>query len=299
MKTDFLPGITSVASNALLLSSTVQLLQQVEALPSGATGALAFGEDGLILVENRRVCWAVARDMEQRLTDILCEQREPKLARGTMEELFRRCKQEGKLLGEALVSSGVVSEGELRTALERHTCEAIIRLAQSHVVKPTRFSRHSRHGYDPRFVFTTTELLASLAGRRRTELATRARNHLSELSVPDASGFAFLRDARSSKPMIIAVGKDCELAVGVALEIAGWATSLFDVTSFVDPGTYVASGTFCSRMGLLAWREGEIGYVAVCTTRPASALLFNRLTRRMADAASAAQRDKNKTRGSP
>jgi hypothetical protein len=296
MKTDFMPGITSVASNALLLSSTVELLQQVEALPSGATGALSFGEDGLILIENKRVCWAVARDMEQRLTDILCEQKEPNLPRATMEELFRRCKQEGKLLGEALVSSGVVSESDLRAALERHTCEAIIRLAQRQVVKPSRFARHAKHGYDPRFVFTTAELLASLAGRRRTQLAADARAHLTEVLVPDASGFAFLRDARSSKPMIIAVGRGCELDVGAALEIAGWATSLFDVASFVDASTYIASGTFCSRMALVAWRAREIGYVAVCTTRPASALLFNQLTRRFAREQDAAP---SSPRGSP
>jgi hypothetical protein len=297
MSADFVPGITSVASNALLLSSTVELLQQVEALPNGATGALAFGEDGLILIENRRVCWAVARDMGQRLTDILCEQREPNLPRAAMEELFRRCKQEGKLFGEALFSSGVVSELELRSALERHTCEAIVRLAQRQVVKPTRFSRHSKHGYDPRFVFTTAELLASLAGRRRSHLASEARAHLAEVLVPDASGFAFLRDVRSKNPVMIAVGRGCELDVGDALEIAGWATSLFDVASFVDPATYVAAGTFGSRMALVTWRATEVGYVAVCTTRPASALLFDRLARRLPSGS--APGDPSSSRGTP
>lgn len=281
MKSDFLPGITSVASNALILHSTLELLREVEALPSGATGALTFGDDGLILIENKRVCWAVARDMEQRLTDILCEQREPSLPRATMEALYRRCKEEGTRFGETLVSSGVVTEGDLRAALERHTCEAIIRLAQRHAVKPTRFARHAKHGYDPRFVFTTAELLASLAGRRRSELAREARAQLGELLVPDATGFAFLRDSRSAKPMIIAVGRGCELDVATALEVAGWATNLFDVASFVDGGMSIASGTFSERMALVSWREGEIGYVAVCSTRPASALLFNRLARRL------------------
>jgi hypothetical protein len=289
MTSDFLPGITSLASNALLLHATLELLREVEALPSGATGALTFGEDGLILIENKRVCWAVARDMEQRLTDILCEQREPSLPRTTMEALYRRCKEEGRRFGETLVSSGVVSELDLRAALERHTCEAIIRLAQRHVVKPTRFARHAKHGYDPRFVFTTTELLASLAGRRRSELASAARAQLAELLVPDATGFAFLRDARSSKPMIIAVGRGCELDVATALDFAGWATNLFDVASFVDPAVSIASGTFSERMALVSWREGEIGFVAVCYTRPASTLLFNRLARRLAPPEAAAK----------
>jgi hypothetical protein len=284
MSSDFLPGITSVVSNQLLLASTLALLREIELLPSGATGALSFGEDGLILIENKRVCWAVARDMEQRLADILCEQKEPRLPRTTMEALFRRCKIDGRPFGEALVSSGVVSELDLRAALERHTCEAIVRLAQSHVVKPTRFARHAKQGYDPRFVFTTAELLASLAGRRRGELACEARTQLAELLVPDATGFAFLRDARSAKPVIIAVARGCELDVASALEIAGWAIGLGDVASFVDPGTFLASGTVSERMALVSWREREVGYVAVCCTRPASALLFDRLIRRLTGA---------------
>lgn len=298
MKGDFLPGITSVASNALLLSSTLQLLQQVESLPNGATGALAFGDDGLILIENKRVCWAVARDMEHRLADILCAQKEPQLPRSTMEALFRRCKQERRPFGEALVASGMISEGELRAALERHTCEAILRLAQGRSARPTSFARHIKHGYDPRFVFTTAELLASLAGRRRTELAVQARLHLTEVLVTDVSGFAFLRDARSSKPVLIAVSRSCELTVGAALEISSWATSLLDVTAFVDPNTHMVVGTWCERMALIAWRQGAIGYVALCTSRPGSALLMNRLTRLLASHAGAA-RDHVPTRGSP
>jgi hypothetical protein len=299
MNPEFLPGVTSVASNALLLSCTLQLLQQVEALPSGATGALAFGDDGLILIENKRVCWAVARDMERRLTDILCEQHEPQLPRSTMEELIRRCKQEHRPVGEALVASGLVSETELRAALERHTCEAILRLAQSRAATPTRFARHVKRGYDPRFVFTTAELLASLAGRRRTELAERARTQLAEVSVADVTGFAFLRDPRSSKPVLIAVSRSCELSVNAALEISGWAMGLLDVTGVVDPATHVVAGTWCERMALVAWREDGIGYVALCTSRPGSALLLNQLLRRRASAAAAAAREHEPARGSP
>jgi hypothetical protein len=232
-------------------------------------------------VENRRVCWAVTRDMKQRLTDILCEQREPQLPHAAVEDLFRRCKQEGRPFGELLVSTGVVSEAELRAALERHTCEAIVRLARSHVTTPTGFSRHTKHGYDPRFVFTTAELLAGLAGRRRHDRAREARGRLAQVGVADVSGFAFLSEPSGNRPTIIAVGAGCELAVHAALEIAGWASSAFDVASFVDPGTQLVSGTWCSRITLIAWRERDIGYAAVCSSRPASALLLNQLTRRL------------------
>lgn len=281
MNHDFAPGVTSVASNALLLSSTVQLLQHVEALPSGATGALSFGEQGVILIENKRICWAVASDMKQRLTDILCQQTTPPLPRSAVEELVRRCKQDGKPVGEALVESGFVSEVELRAALERHTCEAIVRLAQSNVT-PTRFLRHTRHGYDPRFVFSTAELLASLSGTRRTQLGIHARAHLASVLVPDAGGFAYLLDPRSRRPVIIAVDRGCDLAVSAALEIASWASGVFDLASFVDDETHIVTATWCARIQLLAWRQGDVCYAAVCSSRAASALLLSQVGRRLA-----------------
>jgi hypothetical protein len=281
MKGDVLPGITSVSTNSLLLASTVQLLQHVEELPSGATGALAFGDDGVILVENKRICWAIANDMKQRLTDILCQQADPPLQRAEVEQLFRRCKQSGIPLGEALVSNGLVSETDLRAALERHNCEAIVRLARGRDIKTPRFSRHANRGYDPRFVFTTAELLAALAGTRRHELGAQARTHMTEVLVHDASGFAFLREGRSPQPVIIAVDPSYQLLVNDALEIGSWASRSLDVAAFVDPGTQIVSATWCSRTAVVAWRQREIHYAAVCSSRPASTLLFRQVTRHL------------------
>ncbi|HEX6241056.1 MAG TPA: hypothetical protein VFZ61_09185, partial [Polyangiales bacterium] len=289
MSSDFLPGITSVASNALLLSSTLELLQQIEALPSGATGAMTFGDEGLILIENKRICWAVATDMRQRLIDLLCQQRDPPVPRAALEELFRRCKQENKPISQALVASGFINETDLRNALERHNCEAIMRLAQSHTTTPTRFTRHAKQGYDPRFVFTTAEVLAALAGKRRTQLATLARQRLSEQLVPDARGFAFLRDPRTAQAMVIAVDHECDLGVLAALEVAAWSTRAFDVAFFVDPNTQIVAGTWCERNSLLAWREGDIYYAALCPSRAASALLLSQLARRMRTVARGAE----------
>jgi hypothetical protein len=42
----------------------------------------------------------------------------------------------------------------------------------------------------------------------------------------------------------------------------------------------VVSGMWCDRNTLVAWREGEIYYAAICTCRAASALLMSQLTRR-------------------
>jgi hypothetical protein len=285
MKADFMPGITSVYSDGLLLASTLTLLQHVEALPHGATGVLAFGDQGVILVEKKRVCWAVAFEMKQRLTDILCEQSEPPLLRAAVEELYRSCKREGTSMGEALMTSGFASEASLRAALLRHTCEAIIRLAQGNALTPTGFTRHEKEGYAPRFVFTTTELLASLSGRRRVLPAEQARTHLASTLVPDVSGFAFLREVGGRQPVIIAVAEGTELGVVTAMDIARWSTGAFDVASFVDPTAHVICASCSERLTLLAWRRAEIHYAAVCRTRAGSALLLSHLVQRSATSA--------------
>ena len=108
------------------LTATVDLLEHVEGLPPGSTGILGF-DDGVILVDGGRICWARAPDMREHLPDLPCELTHPPLSRGLVEDTFRRCKEEGTPLGETLVKSGLVSESGLRTALSRHNAEAIAR----------------------------------------------------------------------------------------------------------------------------------------------------------------------------
>jgi hypothetical protein len=272
-------GPTAATTPALL--RVRELVAHVEALPAGATGALAFGEEGVILVEHRRICWAIAHAMPERLSDFLCREREPPLQRAQVEAVFRRCKREGTPLGEALVASRLLSEVELRAALEHHTCEAILRLALGQVRAPTSFTRHSGRGYNPSFVFAAPELLASLSSRGCRPLSSHAATQLARTLVPESSGVAFLRD-RSGEPSMISVGRGMELSLSDTLQVVSWAAGALDIASFVDPSTMVVSGTWCSRLGLVAWRERELHFVALCTSRPASTRLLTGLRERLA-----------------
>jgi hypothetical protein len=258
------------------LGSVIELLQQVEALPSGATGALSYGELGAILVQNKRICWAVAAQMPKRLTDILCTQKEPPLPRDEMERLFRRCKEHNRPIGEALVSGGLLSEEQLRSALRRHNGEAISLLAAGQP-RAGKFVPHAKTGYDPRFVFTTADLLASQSGKRT--LSGLAQEQLDDALGPDTNGFAFVRDEGSGGPVLLAVNASCELRVAEALEIGAWASRLFDVTTFFDPSTQVASATWCASTSLVTWRAVGVHFAVLCSSRPASTLLINQLAR--------------------
>jgi hypothetical protein len=277
MKSDFVGESTGVASNGLLLSSMAHLLKQVDALPSGATGALAFGDAGVILVENKRICLALAGDMRHRLTDILCQQTDPPLARTTVEDVLRRCRRDGTSIGHALLSSGILSERELWAALSRHNCEAIARLSRGDALKATGFTPHAKCGYGARFVFSTTELLSTIAGKRRPRLATRARARLSALSLPDTSTFAFLREPRVRDPLVVACEARCDLTVSEVMELGSWASSAFELSDTVEDETRIMLATWCSRLSVVCWHEEELFYAAVCCTRAASAVLLQRL----------------------
>jgi len=153
--------LSSIPASPGLVASVQRLLAYIDDLPAGATGALHFGDQGVILLESRKVCWAVARSMRIRLTDILRNQSTPPLPRERVEQIYRRCKESGTPIGEALVASGLATEAGLRAALFKHNGEAIVALAQSGIV-PDAFVPHLKTGYDPKFSFTSCEVLAML-----------------------------------------------------------------------------------------------------------------------------------------
>ena len=277
MKADFAIDTGGVSTSGLLLASTARLLGVVDELPSGATGVLAFGEDGVILVENKRICLALAGDMRQRLTDILCQQSDPPLPHAAVEEVLRRCKRDGTSVVHALASSGVLSEEGFLAALGRHNAEAIARLARARTTRASGFTPHLKCGYGPRFVFGTLEMLAAIAGKRRPRLALEARARIAQLRALDISTFAFAREAAVREPLVVGVSPDCALTVRDALELGAFALASFDVSLAVDAATTVVLATWCSRLSVVCWREQEVFYVAVCGSRPASALLLRQL----------------------
>lgn len=262
------------------LAAAVKVLEHVESLPVGATGALGFEGDGVIVVDGRRICWALAPDMRQRMSDLLCEASDPPLPRHVLKSVLRRCKENGTSFGQALLASGLVSESQLSSALVRHNAEAIWRLAQGRA-RPTSFSNHSRSGFDRRFSFSTAELLAAVGVEWDHESATAARHCLSEVRVDDATGFAFVRDEQRAAPLVIAVDRGCPLFVGETLEISRWLTGMFDVAADVEARTSLIAATWCSRTSVVGWRIDDVRYAAVCSSRPASALLVSQLAHRL------------------
>jgi len=260
-----------------VLGRALALLDRVETLPADAVGALRFGDRGSVLVESRLVCWAVASDMQHRLTELLRHQQDPPLDRAHFVELYRQCKDDNAPLVEALLSRGGVSASGLRAALFRHTAEAIAHLAMSDA-SYEGFVPHAP--YRARFLFSTNEILACLGARGDPALALAAQRTLEDTLVPDTSGWAFVRDGSRGAPVVVAV-KNAALRGEEMIEICAWVSSLFDVTQVFDDAVRIASASWPGGRYVVAWRERETYFAAASANRAGAARLVAAVDERL------------------
>jgi hypothetical protein len=260
--------------DASVMQGVADLLASVESLPPDAVGILQYGSSGNVLVESRTICWAYASGMKRRLSTLLRQQRSPPLELTFIEEALEECKRNRRPLGEALLATGHISEEGLRMALFSHVVEAIARIVQSGT-DYAGFVAHDSATYDPRFVFSTAEILAALGARRDRAQAVAAKRGLRSTLVPGSRGLAFVRDGIG--PVAIAVEGTPALRVPEILDMCGWAASLFDVSTVFDDDVQIATGSGHDSNAVVTWKTGETQFVAVCESRATSALLMARI----------------------
>ncbi|HXK17505.1 MAG TPA: hypothetical protein VNG33_06875 [Polyangiaceae bacterium] len=271
--------LSSIPASPGLFASVLRLLSAVDDFPPDATGVLRFGGHGMILLESRKICWAVAASMRGRLTDILCNQGSSRLPKALVEDVFRKCKLSGQPLGETLVKSGLVSEFGLRAALLKHTGEAIAQLARTGV-GPDHFTAHNATSYDPRFAFSACEILAMLGAVGDPARATAAHHELESTLVQESTGAAFARSSAVSGALVIAVERGCDFAVQDLVEVCNWISGLFDVVRTFEPEACAARAVWGGRAGLVTWRLNDVGYVGLCSSRAAATRLVSKLGQR-------------------
>lgn len=260
--------------DASVLLGAADLLASIESLAHDAVGVLQYGQSGTVLVESRAICWAYAPGMKRRLSTLLRQQRSPPLEASYIEQMLDECRRSGTPLGEALLASGQVSQEGLRMALFSHVVEAVARISQSGA-DCVGFTPHYSPSYDPRFVFTTAEILAALGARRDRAQAAAAKRGLRTTLVPGTRGLAFVRDGIG--PVAIAVEGAPALRVPEILDMCSWAASLFDVTTVFDDDVRLATGSGAHSNAVVTWKTGDTQFVAICESRAASALLIARI----------------------
>ena len=234
---------------------------------------------GAVFVEGGRVCWAAARGLSQRLTDILANS--AGLDPEKMTLLYCACRDRGVPLGEHLVATGLVSPAGLRESLRQHSTESLRHLAGEDATLVWKPRAHG--GYSPAFTFSTTEILqhglvAELDqdGATSFETAGELERELSSILASDDWGAAYHRaPGRSSpEPLVVhgAVGR-----VSAIVELGAWAASSLDVTSAARGDHGFVAG-FHESGARVAWTFGR-ALLAGATDRGAPARLMNRLAR--------------------
>jgi hypothetical protein len=182
----------------------LRLLRGIDGLPAGATGALVLTDcdssQGTVLVEDRRICWAAAPDMENRLTELLREQSRDPLSAMAFAELYEECHRESLPLGETLVERGLVSSDGLRCAFRQHTAEAIARLSAAASLTLT-WAPNRTGRYDAQFSFATSELLCCIGALGLETAAEEADQTLREVTPERSVGVAFLTGADHGLPV--------------------------------------------------------------------------------------------------
>jgi hypothetical protein len=253
------------------------LLDRVESMTEGSTGALMVGSDsdGVILVEAGRVCWAVAARMQGRMSDLLRSQADPPLDGAALDRVFARCRAEGRPLGETLVADGLVTEEGLRAVLLQHTTEALVQISASDL-SLVRWVEHRQRRYDARFTFSPVELLVHAAAVSAPVVAGRAAARLAWIVESGGSGAAFARfDGVTRRRAVAQVGCD-RLGIRGVSELGEWMRNALGLCRAFDQGVDAVIAVTPEPRWLVAWRYDDIEYVAICDDPSAVACVVAR-----------------------
>jgi len=244
------------------------LLAQLDALPSRATGALTFGGAGAILLDEGRICWAVASPMKRRLTDLLRGQTEPPTPRETMEDIYVHCKTDATPLGQELLRRGLVTEDGLKSTLHQHNAEAIFLLSQGFEQLIGQWVEHRLQGYDAQFTFTTAQVLASVGAMRSPHAAGAAQAELERVLSMGGTGAAFVRERFTDAPYPVALVRGDDLAAHDLVELGSWAVHQIDATEQFGDRCGLAWASFPNGASTVVWEPGPgLTFAALCPTR--------------------------------
>jgi len=268
--------------------TTVDICSFVDRLAVDDVGELLVVADGTtnapsvrgaVFVESGRVCWAAARGLAPRLTQLLMEP--SGLDAAGMEDIYRRCKLERAPIGEFLVARGIVRPDDLRAALLQHTTESLDVLCDERTVA-SWWPRPG--GYNARFTFKTSELLAHWFAHRHGSTRERLGQTLDTFSssVPGEWGALFVRVPSVAAPLpLIVRGALPEKSFSV-LRVGKWAASALDVAATFQSEDVLVTAMESGGTTLVAWRH-EDGIVAGRMTANGPArLLHQRATMRRA-----------------
>jgi hypothetical protein len=216
--------------------------------------------------------------MKQRLTDILRHEADPPVPESALDAIYQRCRSTKQPLGEALVSSGLVTEGGLRRALRQHNAESLALISMGGVtLEGARWSERKAR-YDARFTFGPAELLVALCALHQTQLAGQARQWLLQVLGGGGLGIAYTRCIDCSVALPLAqVGAE-HLSIGDFIDMGERAERAMTVANQLAGGTTFAT-TGPDGSSFVAWQQKDLLYALLCQSRGAMARVLGRIER--------------------
>lgn len=264
--------------------TAVELCAFVDRLSTDDAGELhVFRDDGdvhgTVFIERGRVCWAAARGLAPRLTQLLTEAAH--IAPAELAQLVLQCRKEGRPLGEFFVERGVVPAEELRRTLFQHTVESLEQLCRTATQGAWRAKRST---YRPRFTFDTSELLTRAVACVHDAHVQSSDSAISAFSSLRSGewGAVFLRLRSLAAPLPIAVTGTWPEQSLTLMKVGKWAASTLDVSRvFQEEDALVTTVDGTNGGALVAWRSGDLIVAGrLLTQGPARILNYRAMARR-------------------
>jgi len=266
-------------------SSIRNVLERVELLPAAGSGALVVGRsrprrgggksgdaaapepDGILFIEERRICWTTAVGMGRRFRDILRIHSRVPLVNDQFAELCARCRTEQLTVCEALVREGFLTPVELRAALEQHTAESLLAIAAKNAAAaewPATWIGRGTRGFDPTYSFSATEVLAAVGATLASPIAVPSADSLEQIAGTGASAIAFTREGAAELPTIVGATEGGVLRFEDLTELTEWASAALCSTAACSSAATRSFLRSAMAGCVAAWRAADTTFVAVC-----------------------------------
>ncbi len=224
------------------------------------------GNDGVVLMEEGRVCWA-NHNAASRLSDEI--ERRYGVSHATIEQVVRACRESGKAFGASLVEEGCITQQQLRSALRDHTCRSILALVKAGVYQ-CDWVPHQGSGYAPETTMSLAQTVSSCVSLIKGLSAEGLEQSLEVMLGGEASGLLLHRDAKL--PLAASVSP-----VGWT-ELRTWLTWALRVDALCNlPSRAFLSGRG-AKGGWVVWRVGGVVAVAVAQGDEAQKRLLLRVS---------------------
>ncbi|MBK6513972.1 MAG: hypothetical protein IPG04_07550 [Polyangiaceae bacterium] len=242
-------------------ANIAKILGACEHAPAGTSGALLIqtkNNEGSVFIEAGRICWVAATGLDRRLAHLLRE-RCHALSSETLEDVRQWCVNHQVPFGEALVNSGMLTERELRNALEQHSVESLLVLS-TEPVETLRWVARSARNYDAKFTFSPIALLNSASIRDYPDAHHKASAHLARVLRGGGSGAAFIQAGEDVRCVAV---HEVAWAIDDLLEIGRRACTAHGLAEIVMNGARALIVAQPTGGAVTVWRRESIVYVAV------------------------------------